>query len=54
LPTRPLLLLLTALVGFPVFFPNLARLIVGPSTDAGKNEWRTLLRELAVRLGPRR
>jgi AcrR family transcriptional regulator len=53
LPTRPLLLLLTALVGFPSFFPNLARLIVGANDEAAKAEWRSLLRELASRLGPR-
>ncbi len=53
LPTRPLLLLLTGIIGFPVFFPNLARLIVGPPTDAAKDEWRRLLRDLASRLGPR-
>lgn len=53
LPTRPLLLLLTGLIGFPVFFPNLARLIVGPANDASKAEWRALLREVASRLGPR-
>ncbi len=53
LPTRPMLLLLTALVSFPSFFPNLSRLIMGANDEAAKAEWRTLLRQIASRLGPR-
>lgn len=52
LPTRPLLLLLSALISFPVFFPNLTRLICGDDEDAVAAEWRALLRVLAARLGP--
>jgi AcrR family transcriptional regulator len=53
LPTRSVLLLLSALVTFPAFFPNLARLIVRTNDDDAKAEWRALLREIASRLGPR-
>ena len=52
LPTRPLLLLLSALVSFPAFLPNLTRLICGDDDDKNRHEWRALLRELAQRLGP--
>lgn len=52
-PTRPLLLLLSALVSFPAFFPNLTRLICGDDDGKNADEWRRLLRFLATRLGPR-
>ncbi len=52
-PTRPLLLLLSALVSFPAFFPNLTRLICGDDDDNNAAQWRQLLRFVASRLGPR-
>lgn len=53
LPTRPLLLLLSALISFPAFFPNLTRLICGDDDDDNAEQWRHLLRWMASRLGPR-
>lgn len=52
LPLKPLLLVLTALISFPAFFPNLTRLICGDDS-AFAEDWKRLLRELATRLGPR-
>lgn len=53
--TRPLLLALSALVSFPAFFPNLARLISGRGHDAKefRAEWAAFLRGLASHLAPR-
>ncbi len=53
LPLKPLLLLLSALVSFPAFFPNLTRLICGADANTLPNDWKRLLREIASRLGPR-
>ena len=53
LPLKPLLLLFTALISFPAFFPNLTRLICGTDPSIA-DDWKRLLRELATRLEPRR
>ncbi|HEY1098327.1 MAG TPA: helix-turn-helix domain-containing protein [Myxococcota bacterium] len=52
LPIDALLLLLSGLVSFPSFFPTLTRLICGTDTEATRDQWRRLLRELARRLAP--
>lgn len=48
-----LLLALIALVSFPAFFPNLAKLITGaePTSEAFRQSWQRTLRQLADALG---